>query len=183
MDNRSPDGAKLREGEFVDIVDLFGFAADKVPELARDIGGVQRPTIASPLGTSFDIGRLTAADRSNVPLQSVKPVVLRASFQSDKQARDSLGLSKLVNANLQTASSACGAKLVFVDAEEFPGAVLVGGRYKIDGDKATVSVSLFAGEKERAAFVIEGVASKPDELAAKIVAEVEKRLAADMSKK
>src|SRR6202021_1306701 len=35
-------GARLREGEYVDVVDLFSFAADKVPELARDIGGIQR---------------------------------------------------------------------------------------------------------------------------------------------
>src|SRR5262249_33085722 len=27
-------GAKLREGEYVDVVDLFNFASDKVPELA-----------------------------------------------------------------------------------------------------------------------------------------------------
>ena len=72
-------GAKLREGEYVDVVELFGFAADKVPELARDIGGVQRPLIASPRGSSFDIGRLTAADREKVPLQMIKPVVLRVA--------------------------------------------------------------------------------------------------------
>jgi uncharacterized caspase-like protein len=45
-------GAKLRDGQFVDVVDLFGFTSDKVPELARDIGGIQRPVIVSPRGTS-----------------------------------------------------------------------------------------------------------------------------------
>ena len=176
-------GAKLREGEYVDIVDLFSFAADKVPELARDIGGVQRPTIASPKGSSFDIGRLTGDDRSKVPLQSVKPVVLRAVFQLEKVARDSLGLSKRINDRLREASAAArGAKLVYVDADEFPGAMLVGGRYKVEGDKVTVSVTLFEGEQEKAAFTLEGAASKPDELAGKIMAEVEKRLAASGGK-
>src|SRR5207248_3171552 len=37
-------GAKLHDREFVDVADLLGYAADKVPELARDIGDVQRPT-------------------------------------------------------------------------------------------------------------------------------------------
>src|SRR4051812_48643127 len=74
-------GAKLREGEYVDVVDLFVFAAVQVPEMARVIGGVQRPTVASPRGASIDIGRLTAEDRVKVPLRSVKPVVLRSCFQ------------------------------------------------------------------------------------------------------
>ena len=61
--------------EFVDVFTLFGFAADKVPELARDIGGVQRPIVASPKGgASFDIGRLTKEDKAKVPLQAVRPV-------------------------------------------------------------------------------------------------------------
>jgi len=171
-------GAKLREGEYVDVVDLFGYAADKVPELARDIGGVQRPLIASPRGASFDIGRLTAEDRAQVPLQSVKPVLLRAVFQLEKPARDSLGLSRGVNDRLRQASSAArGARLVFVDADEFPGGVEVSGRYKIDGDKVTVSVSLFQGGRELPPFSVEGAAGKPDELAEKIAAEVEKALA------
>ena len=171
-------GAKLREGEYVDIVDLFAFAADKVPELARDIGGVQRPTIASPRGSSFDVGQLTAADRTKVPLQSAKPVVLRANFQDEKRVRDVLGLSKLVDDRLREASAAPrAAKLVFVDAAEFPGALLAAGRYKQDGDKVTVRVTLFEGDKEKATIVVEGTASQPDELAARIAADVEKKLA------
>ena len=75
-----------------------------------------------------------------------------------------------------------GAKLIFVDANEFPDGVLASGRYKIDGDKVSVSVALFEGEKEIATFTFEGLASKPDELAAKIVVEVEKRLAASGGK-
>ena len=172
-------GAKLREREYVDIVELFGFAADKVPELARDIGGAQRPTVASPKGSSFDLGRLTSADRARVPLQSIKPVLLRSVFQLEKPARDSLGLSKRINDRLREASMAPrGAQLVIVDADEFPGGVQASGRYKIDGDQVTVSVTLFEGEKETAAFTVEGEASQPDELAGKIAAEVEKKLAA-----
>jgi WD40 repeat protein/Flp pilus assembly protein TadD len=171
-------GAKLRDGEYVDVVDLFAFAADKVPELARDIGGVQRPTVASPRGTSFDIGRLTSEDRPRVPLQSVKPVVLRCSFQEEKRVRDRLGLTMRVNERLREASAAArGAKLVFVDAEDFPGALQAAGRYKAEGDRVTVSVTLFEGEKEAASFTIEGTAENLDELAAKVVAGVEKNLA------
>jgi WD40 repeat protein len=168
----------LREREYVDVVQLFGFAADKVPELARDIGGVQRPTVASPSGGSFDIGRLTAQDRDKVPLQSARPVVLRSSFQLEEPARDSLGLSRKVNDRLNEASAARGAKLVFVDADECPGGVQPSGRYEVDGDKVTVRVSLFQGDKKLAAFSVPGAATRVDELAEKIAAEVEKKLAA-----
>ncbi len=172
-------GGKLREGEYVDVADLFGFAADKVPELARDIGGVQRPLIASPRGSPFDIGRLTAEDRARVPLQQVKPVVLPSVFQLEKPARDSLGLTKLVNARLREASATPrGARMVYVDADDFPGGVQPSGRYKVEAGQVTVSVSLFEGDKELAAFSVAGTADKPDVLAEKIAAEVEKRLAA-----
>ena len=171
-------GAKLRLGEYVDVVELFGFAADKVPELAKDIGGVQRPTIASPRGGSFDIGRLTTEDRKRVPLQTVKPVLFRSSFQEEARTRDGLGLGRRVNDRLQDASAAPGgAKLVFVDADDFPGGIQATGRYKVEGGKATISVTLFAGDKE-VKFTVEGTAGKPDELAGKIVAEVEKRASA-----
>ena len=51
------------------------------------------------------------------------------------------------------------------------------GRYKVDGGKVTVSVTLFEGDKEIAAFTSEGEEAKPDELAAQVASEVEKRLA------
>ena len=66
---------------------------------------------------------------------------------------------------------------MFVDADDFPAAVQACGRYKVDGDKVTVSVTLFEGDKEIAAFTTEGEEAKPDELAALVAAEVEKRLA------
>ena len=130
-------------------------------------------------GASDDSGQLTAVDRARVPWASVEPVVLRSSLQEELRTGDRLALTRRVDERLREASSAPrGAKLVFVDAAEFPGALLAAGRYKQDGDKVTVSVTLFEGEKEIALFTVEGAASKPDELAGKVAAEVEKKLAA-----
>jgi WD40 repeat protein len=174
-------GAKLREGEYVDVMDLFSFASDKVPELARDIGGVQRPVIASPRGSSFDIGRVTGEDQEKIPLQKVRPLVVQASFQEEARVRDNLGLGKRVNDRLRAASSSGrGAALVYVEAAEFPGAVEVRGRYKLAENKVTMSVTLFLGEKDLAAFQVEGDKDKLDDLAGRLVAEIEKRLAGGM---
>ena len=40
-----PEGAALRDGEFVEVEKLFIYATDRVPALAGDIGGVQRPLV------------------------------------------------------------------------------------------------------------------------------------------
>ena len=176
-------GAKLREGEYVDVVDLFSFAADKVPELAREIGGIQRPTVASPKGSSFDVGRLTTEDRAKVPLQAVKPVLIRASFQDDQRVRDVLDLSKRVNDRLKDESATPrGAKLVFVDADNFPGALQLAGRYKQKGELVTVNMTLFQGENEVAAFTVEGTSTQIDQLAEKITVEIERKVAANTGK-
>ena len=44
-----------RHGEYVDVGQLFQYAADQVPQLARHIGGIQKPLITAPRGTSFDV--------------------------------------------------------------------------------------------------------------------------------
>src|SRR6202011_2249689 len=98
-------GAALKEDQFVDVGTLFNFAADKVPELARDIGGIQRPVIASPRGSSFDIGQVTADDQGKIPLQAVRPLVLRVLFQDEEELTDVLGLGQSLDEVLRDASS------------------------------------------------------------------------------
>ena len=56
-------GAALPDSGAVDVARLFGYAADRVPELARHVGGIQTPLVASPGGSSFPLGRLDSEDR------------------------------------------------------------------------------------------------------------------------
>jgi len=161
-------GAALRDDEYVDVSKLFQFAADRVPELARGIGGIQRPVVASPRGgASFDIGQLGEAAKAKVPLRTVRPLVLRTNFQDDEQLIDVLGLAKKVNRLLKETPG-----LVFVDASEFPEAFRVVGRYRIDGDKVSVKVGLARGGKT----VRFEVAGSKAEIAGRLVAEVVRRM-------
>ena len=74
-------GAALRDDEFIDVLSLFQFAANKVPELAEEIGGIQKPEIRVPEdGKSFDIGRLDVADRDAIQLAAPKPVYVNSRF-------------------------------------------------------------------------------------------------------
>jgi WD40 repeat protein/uncharacterized caspase-like protein len=170
---------ELRDGEFVDVRELFDFAADKVPELARDIGGVQRPLIASPRGATFDLGRLTEKDRGQVPLQQVKPLVVRSNFQQERPPDDTLDLSDKIDKRLREISAAArGTPLVFVDARKCSGGVRVSGRYRINDNngKINVTVRLSRGENELLSFTVTGKKTEVDDLAQRICAEVEKRL-------
>ena len=83
-------GAALREGEYVDVSQLFQHAADQVPQLAKDIGGIQKPLIAAPRGTSFDIGQLKTDDKSLIPLAQVKPMLLRPLLINPDEGDDNL---------------------------------------------------------------------------------------------
>ena len=139
-------GTALREGEYVDVSKLFQYAADRVPELARNIGGVQRPLVAAPRGTSFDVGRMGMAERAKVPLALVKPVVLRPALLNGDEADDNLKLTSLLRQRLSNASQPAGRgkgpAIVYVSEDDFPGAVRPTGIYTVDGDKVSVRLIL-----------------------------------------
>lgn len=144
-------GAALREGEYVDVQKLFQHAADKVPELAKSVGGIQRPIVAAPRGTSFDIGRVDEKIKPLIPLATLKPMILKATFQDDNETMDVLGLGKAVNARLreQSAWLRGAIEFVYVGEDEFPGAWQMAGRYKRVGDKISVTVKLRDGVRKK----------------------------------
>lgn len=177
-------GSALREDQFVDVDKLFGFAADEVPQLAHDLGGIQRPVIAVPKGSaSFDIGQLLLSDREQIPLQPARPLVLRSTFGDEDAFDDVLRLSKRVDEMLRS-SSIRGSKrgVVFVDAREIPDGYRLIGRYKTSDGKTTVTAKLFCDQQKPIEFSITGESKQPDELAQKIVAEVEKLVSGDAAR-
>jgi hypothetical protein len=173
-------GAALREQQFVDVSTLFNFATDKVPELAEDVGGIQRPLMAVPRsGASFDIGRILPEDRVEIPIQSVRPVLVRCSFQDERRFRDHLGLSSTIN-DLLRDESARGreAVLLFVDADRFPDAYELVGRYRVQGASVSVHALLLQGDEVVADFQVIGSAEQVRGIAERLVAETRANVAA-----
>jgi len=128
-------GASLRDGKFIDVVQLFQFAANKVPELAQEIGGIQKPEIRVPLGgESFDIGLLESQDREKITLPNPKPLYVRSSFQNQVTFDDNLQLSELMDEKLKNLAEA-KSPIVFVDAAKFTNAYAIRGQYKQKGSK------------------------------------------------
>ena len=173
-------GASLRDGEFIDVGSWFNYSADRVPQLAAGIGGIQRPMYAHPTGSGrFDVGQLTSVDRNRIPLAMPKPMVLRSNFQDERRPVDPLRLTALMDARLRDASARGGdASLVFVDAGEFSGAYLLSGRYRVSGESVTVRAFVFRGEEEVGTFEVSGSTADLDDIATRILAGAERVIGA-----
>ena len=148
-------GAALRQEEFVDVANLFQYAADEVPQLARNIGGIQKPLIAAPRGVSFDVGQLTREDKAKVRLAISKPLVLRPSLTNADEfdGDDTLGLTALLRRKLGDNSGLAGrGTTVYVNADEMPGAIRPGGKYVIAGNEGEVADGASPGRQNTGEF-------------------------------
>jgi len=162
-------GAALRDDQFVDVQRLFQHAADEVPRLAGSVGGIQKPIVAAPRGTSFDIGQVTEQDKGLIPLAAVRPMILKARLVTPEEFDDPLQLSRLVNMELRsTAAHPRGGTLVYVDADELPGAFHMNGAYRIARGTITVEIFLKDGARKRK-FTVTGSVQDLTALAREIV--------------
>jgi WD40 repeat protein len=179
-------GAALREDEYVDVSKLLQYAADQVPQLARNIGGIQRPQIAAPKGASFDVGRLTGEDKPKVPLAMMRPLILRPLLIDPQENDDSLNLSIELRKALAADSyvtvrrGASDLKAVFVDADEMPGAVRPTGTYSVEDKHVRVKLTLKRDGQKVATVEVEGTKDDLAGLATKIVQAITKALGAGM---
>ncbi len=138
-------GAALKDGEFVDIQKLFQYAADEVPKLAKNIGGIQRPVVAAPQGTSFDVGQLKDEDRMLVPFEAVKPMVLRPLLINPTEFADNLGLTDALRKMLRESGYSTGrgeTVMVFIDEDKFPDAIQPSGTYFVEGELVKLKLVL-----------------------------------------
>lgn len=167
-------GPALRENEFVDIVKLFQFAMDKVPQLASGIGGIQKPEIRIPSGaSSFDIGKLLEEERNKIILAQPKPVFIRSEFQEETQLYDVADLSTEVDSELKIRAGSGAGKLDFSDTRKFSDGFTLRGRYVQKETELSVKVRLFKGDKP--IFEYESNAPTANDLAKKIVEEAIKK--------
>jgi hypothetical protein len=159
-------GAALKDEEFVDVDRLINHAVERVPQLAAGIGGVQRPQKSMPhAGGTFDIGRLTAANLSEIKMTSPVPMIVRAQFQDANRHVDHLRLAQQVNGRLRDlAADANRAPFVFVDVPDGPEAYVIGGSYVQEGDTLALDVRLVQRDEEIHQWTLRGSTSEVDRL-------------------
>jgi hypothetical protein len=127
-------GLALSEDKRVDVMTLFQYSRDKVPDLAKGIGGIQTPVLAFPVsGASFDIGIVDA--QTKIPLAQVKPVFIRNVFQDEDRFDDVLGLADALEKYFrELTAKGAQAEFIFVDVQEYENAYSIKGRYTVSGD-------------------------------------------------
>ena len=135
-------GAALREEHFIDVGKLFAYVADVVPTLAANLGGVQRPLVVTPSGSSFDIGALNQQDRAQIPLFSTKQLVGRPLLLNQASVGDQLNLTSQWQTKLRQCSDA-GSAWLWVDSDDYPDAYIPRGLYICDGERLTVRLTLW----------------------------------------
>lgn len=138
---------KTADGDYVDVMKLFQYARDEVPRLAATINGIQTPMLGFPTsGASFDIGIVT--DQSNIPIGRKKSVVIRPVFLNQNTLDDDLGLIQLLEQEFrEETEEGADADLIYVDANEYPGAFSVKGLYWKEGNMIRMKVKLFGGNQ------------------------------------
>jgi hypothetical protein len=153
----------LQEGQ-VDVTMMFNYAADRVPRLARNVGGIQRPEIRAPLGDtrSFAVGVITEADKREIPLAQVKPLLLRPRLQNRELDYDNLELEARLRQTLREASYVTvrgrdAATVVFVDADEMPDALKPSGSYVVAGENVSITIRLIRNNQPAATLTVEGI--------------------------
>lgn len=162
-------GMALRENKYIDITTLLNYSSEEVPKMAKDIGGIQKPQLLIPKGGSFDIGIIQEADKTLIPLATVKPVFVRTTLLEDSKKRDILKLSKEINDKLNDISGKEDEKnpIIFVDIDDYPQACSISGFYTMNGENLSFIGSILCGTQDKP-IKIENVSK--DKLVAQIVA-------------
>jgi WD40 repeat protein len=167
-------GTALRDDEFVDVNKLFQYAADRVPQLAQNIGGIQRPQILALEGASFDVGQLLTEDKEQIPLAVVKPMILRPVLLNLDAGEDNLGLMPALRKRLRdesytkTRGDKSEPTAIFVDEEEMPGAIRPTGTYTVTDKSVVVNLVLNHSDK-KAKIQVQGSTDEKDALVSKIL--------------
>jgi WD40 repeat protein len=166
-------GAALRDSSFVDVSRLFQYAADRVPVLATDIGGIQRPEISAPRGTSFDIGQITVDDRSLVPLSPSLPILLRPAAWNSDAGFDDLGLGAALQTRLvERVADQLGGEVVAIDAEEMPGGIRTHVQYKVRGGRIRARITVVQDRRVVVEFPLVHTVDELDLLTDEILSKV-----------
>jgi hypothetical protein len=139
-------GEALTSDKRMDVITLFQYSREEVPELAKEISGIQIPMLSYPIkGNSFDIG-ISNAD-VKIPVANVKPVFIRCNFQDENEFDDVLGFNEeMIRYFQELTSKSSEAEIVFVDENSYNEAYSLKGRYTVKGNVVEVRGRLFRGK-------------------------------------
>lgn len=157
----------------VDILALLSHAENRVPELAKEVGVIQKPKMHNQDGlSSFPIG--IVQDPATIPIASSKPLLIRPMFQQEGEFDDPLLLMTAIEDYIQKAIRR-NASFTFQDLRNHPKGFSIRGAYTVDGEQVNVKGFLYkAGKKiKEAGFSVEGTKTDMNDLAKQVFFAIE----------
>jgi len=180
---------ELGESGSIDVLNWFNFAEKKVPDLAKEIGGTQRPVVSSPKGQGFPIGILKeTSERLKIPLSEERPMLLPPEGGDEANGFDDLRLKRALNARLLVVSrpAARGSgfdapRLVYVagaadETDDLPKMIKPYLRYREENGQVIVTVLLRSQKQVIARTELRGPSGDVAALAVRIVEWIEQAL-------
>lgn len=150
-------GAALKAGDAIDVIDLFQFVNEKVPELAEEIGGIQKPELRYPNNAnSFIIGKMREDDKKNIQIVESKPVFILSNFQEELSIFDPLKFTSQTNQAMRDAATE-GGNIIFIDKNSFAGAYSIWGRYQDNDGLISIKVNIVKDQQIVGNFTEEGL--------------------------
>jgi WD40 repeat protein len=151
----------LSDGGFLDVEKWFGFSEDKVEDLAKGIGGVQRPSFfKSPTARSFDIGRIESSEVAQIPVARRVPLILQPELREEGKRTDPERLTEKLQSRLIEQSVILtrgqAAAINYVNAANAANGLSPRGSYTINGDVITIELSLIRDEEEVVRIKVSG---------------------------
>ncbi|MEN0068014.1 MAG: caspase family protein [Myxococcota bacterium] len=152
------------DGSTLQVARWFGYAEDKVPEYAKDLGGVQRPVVRRGSSGDFIVGVLEASDRASVPIQNLRPVMAHATLQAEGGRLDTLRLSQTLNRYLRDQASRPHAPFVLWDVDPISDTWTISGTYAKAEGLTFQGFVTYLGEKESVEYPLRADALGAEEL-------------------
>lgn len=145
-----------------DVLSLFNYARDRVPELAQSIGGIQEPRVVASSEGSFAIGLLKPEDTGRIPLARAKHRLAPPRLLEQDESDDTLDLSDQLGQRLNEisvssrGSSNSSAPYVYITDPDLPDVLKVFGTYTVNGDKIEVNISVRRNHNKLDSFKVQG---------------------------
>jgi WD40 repeat protein/uncharacterized caspase-like protein len=174
-------GAKLYDGQYVDVEEWFKYAQEKVEDLARGIGVKQSPRSFKAESTqSFYVGRIDIKE-DQIPLARPVPMILEPSLSNTAERFDTLSLEdtlilKLLERSKSSNHDEQGA-INFVAARRAKGGIIPSGDYTVSGEDVTVNLVLLLDGKPIGKLEVKGTKNDiADKLFNAIIRETHSRI-------
>ncbi len=150
----------LEDGRFLDVEKWFNYAENKVEDLAKGIGGIQKPSFFKGESKPFAVGRIENEERKSIQPARKVPLILQPELREAGKFTDKERLTEKLETGLMEQSIVSNRgesnALNYIKATNASNGLSPRGSYIVSGDQITVEITLVRDEEEIVKFKVEG---------------------------